>query len=422
MGTFIYMGAAAALAIALIYLLLLVFGELKSYLEQNRQHALERELLTARIAQVSSPLTKLTRNASEGAWAGVRKFKLLGKVLECESICSFYFGPHDGKPLPPFLPGQYLTFQLNIPGQARTTTRCYSLSDSPDHPDYYRITVKRIPPPRDDPEKPPGLVSSFLHHELQPEAIVDVKAPSGHFHLDVEHHGPVVLIGGGIGITPVLSMLNHITQSGSTRETHLFYGVRNSREHIQRDYLKSVANEHENVHLHVCYSDPLPEDKEGDDYEYAERVSVDLFKRVLPSSNYDYYICGPAPMMDTVTADLKTWGVPDSKVHFEAFGPATVKRVGKAADESATFVGVQVKFTRSGKTLAWDGASPSLLDFAEANGIPMDSGCRAGNCGTCVTAVREGEVEYLSEPGATVENGTCLTCISIPKTPLSIDA
>ena len=422
MGSIISMAAAAALVACLLYLVLLLVNEIRSYVQQNRQHAMERELLNARIARVSEPITRLAANPNDGAWSGVRKFVLEGKVLECESICSFYLKPHDGRPLPQFLPGQYLTFQFNVPGQSRPVTRCYSLSDSPTHPDYYRITVKRIPPPRDQPDAPPGLASSFVHHTLQAGDIIDVKAPSGHFYLDVEHHGPVVLIGGGIGITPVLSMLNYITETGSTRETHFFYGVRNSEEHVMKDWLQSKANEHENVHLHVCYSNPLPEDVEGEEYEHAERVSVDLFKRVLPSSNYDYYICGPAPMMDTVTADLKAWGVPGDKVHFEAFGPATVKRVSKAQDESATFVGVEVTFARSGKTLAWDGASPSLLEFAEVNGIPMDSGCRAGNCGTCVTAVRSGEVEYLSEPGAAVENGTCLTCISIPKTALSIDA
>jgi ferredoxin-NADP reductase len=400
MGTIISSVATAALLCCVAYLL----------------------LLGVRIAQVSEPITKLAVNPNDGAWAGIRKFVLEGKVLECESICSFYLKPHDGKPLPQFLPGQYLTFQFNIPGQARPTTRCYSLSDSPNHPDYYRITVKRIPPPRDQPDAPPGLSSSFVHHTLQAGDIVDVKAPSGHFYLDVEHHGPVVLIGGGIGVTPMISMLNYITELGSTRETHFFYGVRNSTEHVMKDWLKAKANEHENIHLHVCYSNPLPDDEEGEDYQYQERVSVDLFKQVLPSSNYDYCICGPAPLMDSVTADLKTWGVPESKVHFEAFGPASVKRVAKSVDESVTFLGVEITFARSGKTLAWDGTSPSLLEFAEANGIAMDSGCRAGNCGTCVTAIRSGEVEYLTEPGSAVENGTCLACISIPKTALSIDA
>ena len=421
MGTIISSIATAALVCCLAYLLLLLARELKGYVAQGQQHVLERQMLGARIAQVSEPLTKLASKPNEGAWAGVRKFVLEGKVLECESICSFYLKPHDGKPLPQFLPGQYLTFLFNIPGQPRATTRCYSLSDSPNHPDYYRITVKRIPPPRDQPDAPPGLSSSFVHHTLQAGDIIDVKAPSGHFYLDVEHHGPVVLIGGGIGVTPMISMLNYITEVGSTRETHFFYGVRNSAEHVMSDWLRAKANEHENVHLHVCYSDPLEDDEEGEDYQHQERVSVELFKRVLPSNNYDFCICGPAPMMDSVTADLKKWGVPDSKVHFEAFGPASVKRVAKKpAGESA--VSLAVTFTRTGKTVAWDGSSASLLEFAEENDIPMDSGCRAGNCGTCVTAIRSGDIEYMSEPGSSVESGSCLACISIPKTALSIDA
>ncbi len=83
--------------------------------------------------------------------------------------------------------------------------------------------------------------------------------------------------------------------------------------------------------------------------------------------------------------------------------------------------GLQVTFTRSNRTLVWPGAG-SLLEFAEANGIQIDSGCRAGNCGTCVTAIRDGQVEYLSPPGAEIEKGSCLACIAMPKSALSVDA
>ena len=356
------------------------------------------------------------------AWSGVRKFVLQGKVLECEGVCSFYYAPHDGQPLPPFLPGQYLTFQLNIPGVAKPVTRCYSLSDSPNHPDYYRVTVKQIPPPRNAPDAPPGLVSGYFHQQLQAADIVDVKAPGGHFYLDVEHPGQVVLIGGGIGLTPALSMLNYIVASGSARETWMFYGIRNGTEHVMKDHIQQIADQHENIHLHVCYSNPDDVDHAGVDYHHAERVTVDLFKRLLPSNNYDYYMCGPGPMMDSVTIDLAAWGVPKSKIHFEAFGPATVKRVSHADTETIGASGFKISFSRSNKELKWDGISGSILEFAEANDIEMDSGCRAGNCGTCITAIRSGSVEYLSEPGAPIEDGSCLTCISIPKSPITLDA
>jgi ferredoxin-NADP reductase len=240
----------------------------------------------------------------------------------------------------------------------------------------------------------------------------------------VEHHGPVVLIGGGVGVTPVLSMVNFIASAPGNREVWFFYGVRNGREHVLRDYLKELASQHQNIHLAVCYSDPLAEDRLGEDYQYAERVSVELFKRVLEVNNFDFYICGPPPMMESLTRDLGAWGVPEERIRFEAFGPASVKKVaqvtqaGLAAGTAANF---EVSFTRSGKKLFWTNAG-SLLEFAEANGIRIDSGCRAGSCGTCATALREGQVDYLRKPDFDIEKGTCLTCISVPKGPLSIDA
>ena len=238
----------------------------------------------------------------------------------------------------------------------------------------------------------------------------------------IENHGPVVLIGGGVGVTPALSMLNFITATGSTRETWFFYGVRDGLQHVQREYLQQVATEHENVKINVCYSQPRETDVQGRDYEHEEWVTVDLLKRLLPSNNYDFFICGPAAMMDSLTHDLRAWGVPKSKIHFEAFGPATVKRVSKDMPAPSSAASVEVEFARSGNTLVWDGSASSLLEFAEASGIPMESGCRAGNCGSCLTAIRSGAVEYLNEPGAPVEDGTCLTCIAIPKGNVVLDA
>lgn len=420
MNTVISVFGFAVIALALAYVVALVAHLVSQHLKTKAFHDAERELLQQRARRLANPLTVLGEQGGAGgaAWAGFRKFVLTGKVLEAENICSFYFAPHDGRALPPFLPGQYLTFHLQIPGQTKQVTRCYSLSDSPSHPDYYRVTVKRLAPPPGRDDQPPGLGSTFFHHGLQSGDIVDVKAPAGQFYLETSHPTPVVLIAGGIGLTPVLSMLNHIVETGSLRDTWLFYGVRHSGEHAMKEHIREVANEHPNVHLHVCYSDPAPDDRPGVDYDHAERVSVDLFKRLLPSSNYDFYICGPPPMMDSLVQGLQAWGVPKDKIHFEAFGPASVKTVAKPQAAGA----VTVTFARSGKALTWMGEHGSLLDFAEAHGIAIESGCRAGNCGTCQTAVRAGAVEYLHDPGASVEQGSCLACIALPRGDLSLDA
>ena len=128
--------------------------------------------------------------------------------------------------------------------------------------------------------------------------------------------------------------------------------------------------------------------------------------------------------MESMTNGLREWGVPDSDVHFEAFGPASVKK--KAPSEKKAAVAgepeLEVTFSKSGKTLKWDGTSESILELAEDNGIDMDSGCRAGSCGTCITAVKDGEVDYIEEPGALPEDSSCLTCIAVPKMNLTLDA
>lgn len=421
MSIIVHSLALAATVLALAWLGLALHGAYRRQARLAQLHEEERALLRARLERVNTALpAAVTQRAL--AWSGWRKFRVDGKVLEAESVCSFYLAPHDGRPLPPFLPGQYLTFRLTIPGQQREVTRCYSLSDSP-HPDYYRVTIKRIPPPPGKPDAPPGLSSSHFHDRIQVGDILDVKAPGGAFHLDVEHHGPVVLIGGGVGVTPVLSMLNFLASAAGSRDAWFFYGVRNGREHVMKDHLRELATQHQNLRLAVCYSDPTPEDKADEDYQYPARVSVELFKKVLQVNNFDFYICGPPPMMETLTRDLGEWGVPEERIHFEAFGPASVKKVAQATQAAPVPAAgsFEISFTRSNKKIAWSGAG-SLLEFAEANGIRIDSGCRAGSCGTCATAVREGQVHYLRKPDAEIEKGSCLTCISVPKEPLSLDA
>lgn len=398
---------------------------------QRNRNAVVREHLSIQTLREDIEHKNMARSLEAAKltskWSGLRKFRVNRKVMEGGGICSFYLVPHDGKKLPPFEPGQYLTFSLQIPDQNKAVVRCYSLSDSPFRAEqYYRVSIKQQPPPRDNPEAPPGLSSTFFHENLEVGDILDTRAPGGNFFLDQSKHTPVVLIGGGVGLTPVLSMLTAIVDSRSKREVWFFYGLRSGADHIMREQLEQIEAQHENIHLHVCYSNPRDEDQADRDYQHSGHVSVEMFKTVLPSNNFDFYICGPPPMMESLVRDLDAWGVPEDSVHFEAFGPASVARKAPPAaaegSEAPTVSGISVEFARSGKTLEWSPSDGSLLEFAEAQGIGIDSGCRAGSCGTCKTAVRTGQVDYLDEPSATMESGSCLPCIAIPKSPISIDA
>lgn len=412
-------GAVLAAAL-LLQLSLTLYATLRNTVALDRQHKLYLERLQADVA-TARMRSKFTEDRERLTWNGTRKFRIEKKIPESADICSFHLVPHDGKPLPPFEPGQYLTFHLNIPGEPEPVVRCYSLSESPFVLDHYRVTIKRTPPPRGEPDAPPGLVSAFFHDDLNEGDILDVGAPNGEFFLDRSKNTGVVLIGGGVGITPVLSMLNAICHSDSKRETHFFYGVTNSREHIMRDHLKDLARTNDNVHLHICYSDPTEECVAGQDYDHAERVSVDLFKRTLRSNNFEYYICGPPPMMTAVETDLAEWGVPEDRFNKEAFGPDSVAPpAGDSAGADET--SYELDFVKSGKKIKWTPSAGTILDFGRRNGIRMRSGCRAGSCGTCIMAVMSGDVKYLKEPGATHPDNTCLTCISVPLSDLALDA
>jgi ferredoxin-NADP reductase len=354
------------------------------------------------------------------AWRGTRKFRVAARVAESRdgAICSFHLVPEDGQALPPFLPGQFLTFELDMPEGDRLV-RCYSLSDAP-HADHYRVSIKRVPSAR--PELPPGRSSNHFHDRVAVGTLLDMRAPGGHFHLE-PGSAPVVLIAGGIGITPMLSMLEWSLAHEPGREVWLFYGVRNGHELAMRERLESQASRHANFHLHFCYSDPRPQEAAGRDYHHAGRITLDLLRLQLPLKPYHFYICGPGPMMASMVEGLEDWGVPDERIHFEAFGPASVKR--RQATPVATptpAADILVTFARSGRQAQWRPAAGSLLDFAEQEGIAVDSSCRGGACGTCRTTIAAGEVSYSHAPDYDPEPGTCLLCVCTPKTSVTLEA
>ena len=366
------------------------------------------------------------RGSSDLSWQGYKEFIVQRRELEDvnNSICSFYLVPTDDNPLATFKPGQFLTFKLQIEDpdthKLKSVVRCYSLSDTP-RPDYYRVSIKRIPSPFEQPDVPAGVSSNFFHDYVQEGSRLLVKAPSGHFHLMEEEPLPIVLIGGGIGITPMLSILNTIITNEINREVWLYYGIRNSDEYIMKNHLQTLANTHENFHLQVCYSAPSKNDVKGIDYQHDGRVSIPLLRDTLKLKRYQFYVCGPKPMMESIVPGLEDWGVDSKDIYYESFGPATlIKHEKKSLPGNSQ--AITVTFSRSGKSIPWDTAADSLLEFAEANDIEVDSGCRAGSCGSCQTAVKSGEVDYNQEADADVAPGHCLLCISTPKNDLTLDA
>jgi ferredoxin-NADP reductase/MOSC domain-containing protein YiiM len=361
---------------------------------------------------------RLVPAAAPPAWPGYRPFEVCDKVRESNDVSSFCLRPTDGAPLPTYRPGQYLTIRIGSPGNGAAAVRSYSLSDSPGD-DRYRLTVKRIAKGVGDPAG--GLVSNLLHTTVGIGDVIEAKAPAGRFTIDpAERHRPLVLIAGGIGITPILAMLNSIVEQGNERETWVFYGVRDRCDHLMRDHLEELAARHDHVHLHVAYSRPMHGNGNGTGPpHHTGRISIDLLKTVLPASYYDYYVCGPGSMMRSLVDGLQAWGVPDDRIHTEAFGPAAIRAEGGPSGKGE--LGAQITFARSATTTTWSRCDSPLLELAEETGVSIPFGCRSGSCGTCATRVVSGDISYLNEPGAPLADGEILACVAVPASDLVLD-
>jgi ferredoxin-NADP reductase len=377
------------------------------------------------------PDVQSVATGSTGAWSGWRDFRVVRRGFEdaAQTQCSFHLQPVDGAPLKPFQPGQYLTFSLKLPtgvagapGDERTITRCYSLSDRPD-PMGYRITIKRAPPPASQPDLPPGLSSNHFHDRVHEGGVLSVKAPSGHFFINPDARVPAVFIAGGIGITPMMSMLRWCVAEQPERLLHLYYGVRSSGDHAFKRVLEDLAAAHPAFKLNVVYGSPGTDDEKGRDYQHAGYIDLALLRRTLPHGRHQFYVCGPPPMMQSLVPALREWGVQADDIHFEAFGPASVRPTGPVSNEPAltTSASIDVRFSRSGRTLTWDGQDANLLDFAERHGLVVDSGCRSGSCGACQTRLLSGAVTYVDKPDHDIPAGHCLLCVGKPQSALVLD-
>ncbi len=351
------------------------------------------------------------------------------KVRESENITSFYLVSEDAKPLDPFLPGQFLPLQLDVPGQYQPVLRTYSLSDAP-HENHYRLTIKRESAPPDQPDAYPGVASNYFHGQVEVGARLLAKAPRGRFVLDPQGEAPVVLLSAGVGLTPMVSMLNAIAGSGSKRPTWFVHGCRNRRAHALSESVREIARAHDNIRVHIRYSQPTAEDLVGRDYDDRGYVDAALIRRLIPEtdSDCDFYLCGPTPFLKSLFDGLLEWGVPAHRIHYEFFGPASalanreqVSAPKQRAGASECCEQIAVTFSRSGVTANWNPSLESILELAEANGLSPDYSCRSGVCRTCMSTLREGEVEYVLEPLDPPDPGSVLICCTKPRTNLIVD-
>ena len=194
------------------------------------------------------------------------------------------------------------------------------------------------------------------------------------------------------------------------------------------DHVRRVAAEHANVRVHVRYSQPGDGDLQGRDYDDQGHVNVELLKGLLPNKDIDFYLCGPGPFMKSLFDGLLDWGVDETRIHYEFFGPASVLKDRAKVSTAKQVAGVsqccedlEVTFAKSGVKANWNPSFESILDLAEANGLTPDYSCRSGVCHTCKSTLEEGEVEYVQEPLDLPDEGEVLICCSKPQTNLVLD-
>ncbi|HJU17106.1 MAG TPA: SRPBCC family protein [Stellaceae bacterium] len=333
---------------------------------------------------------------------------------ESEIITSFYLRRVDGKPLDPWEAGQFLPIRVTIPGEKQPVLRTYTLSLAP-NPDHYRLSIRR--------GDGDALVSRFLHANAKPGFRIEAMRPRGKFVLDRASTRPVVLLSGGVGLTPMIAMANHIVaegeRTGRFRPLYFIHGTTSGRTHAFAGPVRELAARHPAMKVHVRYSRPDAADRLGVAYDGAGHVTLDVVKEVLPFGDYDFYLCGPAGFMQSLYDGLVGLGVRRERIHFESFATGAALRVEPAPTAQAA-VGaridgtVAVRFARSAITAEWSRDKGTLLELAEAQGLSPAFGCRSGICGTCATRITGGAVEYIEEPLAPRAEGQVLLCCSIP--------
>lgn len=254
-----------------------------------------------------------------GGWEGFRDFVVDRKEKESSIITSFYLKPKDGGALPSYMAGQYITVRMPTK-DGSTTMRNYSLSDKPGQ-DYFRISVKREVGAKAD--APKGYVSNTLHDAINVGDTLEIGPPCGEFFLNTndKHERPLVLLAAGVGITPILSILQTALEAMPDRKIILIHGCLNVDVQPFKNTLDALATKHSNLTVHYRYSEATDGEDKADTNCSGGFVDAALIESLMPSRHADYYFCGPKPFMVNIYHELLAWGIPGNQVHFEFFGP-----------------------------------------------------------------------------------------------------
>lgn len=249
---------------------------------------------------------------AEGGWRGWRRFVVTGKTRESDVITSFLFEPEDGGPVVRHKPGQYLTFRLPV-GDGDVLKRNYSISSAPNGR-HYRISVKR------EAEGQGG--SRFLHDRIGVGDTLEVTPPAGDFHLPHAITRPLVLLSGGVGLTPMMSMVETVANENLPVDVYFVHGALNGGSRAMAARLAELAGRHPNIRVRTFFSEPDASDRIGETHDAEGFITPDWLLANTPLLEADVFLCGPKPFLRSLVSPLIACGVAGEQVHYEFFGPS----------------------------------------------------------------------------------------------------
>lgn len=335
-------------------------------------------------------------------------------VTETPSVKTFRLLPSSGDRFLPFtfVPGQFLNVSFWI-GGARMN-RSYSISSSPTQREYAELTVRR---------EPRGAVSRHIVDLLKVGDRIEAGGPVGRFTFTGTEADSIVLIAGGVGITPMMSIARYLTERAWAGDIFFVYARRAPTDFI---FEKEVATlQRRNTKLRVAVTMSRPE---GTDWKGPRgRITKEWLTRTVPDlASRRIHLCGPPAMMDSTKAILTELGVPPDRLKTESFGPTrpTPAAPGTTAKPAAPATGPLVTFSKNNKS-AKIHADQTLLELSEELAIGIEYSCRVGTCGVCKVKMTSGEVDMAVEDALVPDdktNGIILACQAKPKNEIAVEA
>jgi len=363
--------------------------------------------ITAPVPAQPAPTPAAVPASQPKKWSG--KLRVAQIFQETPSVKTFRLMNPVGGALPfSYLPGQFLTLAVLLDG--KPVKRSYTIASSPTQQDFVEITVKH---------EEPGAVSSFLHNRVQVGDLLEFSGPSGSFIFTGRECKCILLIGGGVGITPLMSVMRYLTDRSWPGDIYLLYSISKPEEFIFREQLEYLRRRHPNVRMVVTVSHP-----EGPDWKGPTgRITKELISQSVPDLASRYvHVCGPVPMMEAARKMLTEMGVPPERIKTEAFGPVLGKpepiiaqpaAPPRTAEETAARVALpNVAFSITDKSAPLP-PDKTVLEVADEIGVEIDNSCRVGTCGTCRVKLLSGKVTMGVEDGlepGDKEQGIILAC------------